>query len=442
MGKHTKWMGAAKKARQAAPRHQQQRTAADAPDALVESVTSTLTTTGVVVQVMLTGFATLVSNYSVLHFLTLVLHLRRIVMNKAEDHHCTLIRFAAEKAVLRFNSIEFAVQHIDSIRTEVLLFNEKVVGSKYWPGGHALKNLSDYSLNVTMCAAYGDFIVLGTDIFGDAWDECKYLTEQAGKERHVVVSPHFEAEFTLRNNLKDDYMEKLHCVFVHRRAVAPTHEVRRQMAMRRRNSIGASTNVGVGAAGAAGRRRSSIARRRGSLSSTGASDGNSPPATPNTPPMRIRRGSLPHSGKLLGVEVGGIPEHYRMLMHYEVDSDAEEDDDDLDAMRHTLLHSQMSIMATHEFSTGVARGAKGSTRFHHAGAGVVADKGSGAGAGTNQDAKALAAEERRRMRMEKLTKMSKSHIKSKRAKMLGDEDAEERDEKISEMISDIMMFGD
>ena len=436
MGKHARWIGAARKARENAPR--QQITAADAPDALVAFVTSTLKTTGVVVQVMLTGFAALASKYGVLHFLTLVLHLRRIVLNKSEEHHCVVIRFAAEKAVLRFDSIEFAVQHIDAIRNEILQFNETVVGSEYWPGGYVSEHVGDYSLNVTVSAAYGDFIVLGTDIFGDGWDECKYLTEKAGKERHVVVSPHFEAEFTLRNSLKEDYMEQLHCVFVHRRAVAPPHEVRMQLALRRRNSIGADANVGlVGPAG--GRRGSIVRRRRSSISSSSVQDlDGSSSSAPQTPPMRVRRGSLPHSGKLLGVEAGGIPEHYRMLMHSEVDSDAEEDDSELDSMRHRVLLSRISVMATHEFSTGVSRGAKGSTHFHHAGPGASADA-----VASSDDAKASAAAgEQRRMRMEKLSKMSKIHIKSKRARMMGDEEAEERDEQISEMISDIMMFGD
>lgn len=448
--KHTRWLGAAKKAQTTAP----QITAASAPDALVNTVTRTLTTTGVVVQVMLAGFSKLVSKYGVLHFLTLVLHLRRIVRDKLEEHHCTLIRVASEKTVLWFESIEFAVQHIDSIRTEVLAFNEKVVGTNYWPGGGEIKSdtFDDYTLNVTISASYGDFIVLGTDIFGNAWDECKYLTEKAGKEGHVVVSPHFEAEFTLRNNLKDDYMEKLHCVFVRHRAVAPTHEERRKMALHRRNAVGPAGGADASAivAGAAGRRRSSIAQRR--ASSTSNPPGTTPDSwnggrTVQTPPMRVRRGSLPHSGKLLGVEVGGMPEHYRMLMHYQVDSDAEESDsDELSMIRHSILHSRMSVVATHEFATTVTRGATGSTHFHHAGGGGGGGGGSSDGGGGGGDRGGSrgggSAEERRRMRMEKLSKMSRSHLKTKRAKMQGDQDAEDRDEKISEMISDIMMFGD
>lgn len=321
-----------------------------------------------------------------------------------------------------------------------------------WRGGIKSDTFDDYTLNVTISASYGDFIVLGTDIFGNAWDECKYLTEKAGKEGHVVVSPHFEAEFTLRNNLKDDYMEKLHCVFVHHRAVAPTHEERRKMALHRRNAVGPAGGADASAivAGAAGRRRSSIAQRR--ASSTSNPPGTTPDSwngsrTVQTPPMRVRRGSLPHSGKLLGVEVGGMPEHYRMLMHYQVDSDAEESDsDELSMIRHSILHSRMSVVATHEFATAVTRGATGSTHFHHAGGGGGGGGGSSDGGGGGGDRGGSrgggSAEERRRMRMEKLSKMSRSHLKTKRAKMQGDQDAEDRDEKISEMISDIMMFGD
>jgi hypothetical protein len=54
------------------------------------------------------------------------------IHHNVDPQHCEVLKFSAEKSILKFGSLTFAFAFIVELREEIKLFNSVVCGTDYW----------------------------------------------------------------------------------------------------------------------------------------------------------------------------------------------------------------------------------------------------------------------------------------------------------------------
>jgi len=134
----------------------------------------------VMLQSDMSGFTRLTKQYGILHFLTLVMHCRKIFRNHLEVHNGALVKYDGDNIIIKFATCEGAVKCVRGIYNEINEFNE---GKE-----------KDFQVRVKLGMSAGQMLIIGHDIVGKAWEECCLLGEDTAEVGEVLVTESVKEE--------------------------------------------------------------------------------------------------------------------------------------------------------------------------------------------------------------------------------------------------------
>jgi len=128
----------------------------------------------------MSGFTKLTKKYGILHFLTLVMHCRRIFKAALKKFGGKVLKYDGDNVITSFPDAKTAVHCLRNVCENVDAFN--------------LGKEQDYQIRVKLGMSTGEALFIQHDIVGEAWDECCDLGEETAKVGELLVTEAVKAE--------------------------------------------------------------------------------------------------------------------------------------------------------------------------------------------------------------------------------------------------------
>jgi class 3 adenylate cyclase len=132
----------------------------------------------------MSGFTRLTKKYGILHFLTLVVHCRRIFKDCLGQNEGVIVKYDGDNVISKFPSPLHCLRAVKAIRAAVDHYN---VGKEM-----------DYQIRVKLGVSHGEVLIVGHDIVGDSWEDCCTLGEDTAEVGEVLVTTEVQ-EFLQRS---------------------------------------------------------------------------------------------------------------------------------------------------------------------------------------------------------------------------------------------------
>ena len=149
----------------------------------------------VVIQSDLSGFTRLTKKYGILHFMTIILHCRRIFNQNLQQTNGELLKYDGDNIMCKFQSSIDAIRYVLQITKDISAYNQD--------------KEKDYQIRFKISMAKGLILLSdgGDIIIGHAWEECCQLSEDIAKVGEILVTER------IRNDLMEDPKIRLKCDF-------------------------------------------------------------------------------------------------------------------------------------------------------------------------------------------------------------------------------------
>jgi len=152
-----------------------------------------LKTDCVMLQSDMSGFTRLTKQYGILHFLTLVMHCRKIFRKRLRTHNGSVVKYDGDNVIAKFATCKEAVQGVRDIHADVEEFNE---GKD-----------KDHQIRVKLGMSSGAMLIIGHDILGEAWEDCCLLGEDTAEVGEVLVTESVKANLGETEFAKEFHFE-------------------------------------------------------------------------------------------------------------------------------------------------------------------------------------------------------------------------------------------
>eukprot|EP00729_Bicosta_minor_P008140 gene8140-15634_t len=128
----------------------------------------------VMLQSDMSGFTRLTQQYGILHFLTLVMHCRKIFKDNLAKFNGSVVKYDGDNVIAKFATCKEAVQGVRGIHADVVEFNTGIE--------------KDYQIRIKLGMSSGAILIIGHDIVGEAWEDCCLLGEDTANVGEVLVT--------------------------------------------------------------------------------------------------------------------------------------------------------------------------------------------------------------------------------------------------------------
>ena len=130
----------------------------------------------------LSGFTRLTKKYGILHFLTLILHCRRIFhQNIHSSADGQVFKYDGDNIICKFQSSKNAIEYLTQVRKDLDSYN-------------AYKE-KDFQIRVKFGLSQGKVLVSNAgDIVGESWEECCALAEDTAKVGEILMTEEVKHE--------------------------------------------------------------------------------------------------------------------------------------------------------------------------------------------------------------------------------------------------------
>ena len=142
----------------------------------------------------MSGFTRLTKKYGILHFLTLVVHCRRIFKECLPPNHGSIVKYDGDNVIAKFPSPYHCLGAVKAIQAAIDQFN---MGKK-----------KDYQIRIKLGVSHGEVLIVGHDIVGESWEDCCALGEDTAEVGEILVTE--EVHEALVNG---GYNDSLKCNF-------------------------------------------------------------------------------------------------------------------------------------------------------------------------------------------------------------------------------------
>merc|ERR1712224_224965 len=122
----------------------------------------------------LSGFTSLTKKHGILHFLRLLLKARSIFVPRIESNGGQVVKYEGDNIIAVFPSAVDALTCISDAKRELDCFNSA--------------REKDFQIRMGIAIDEGDILVIGHDIFGEAFDHSFYTAEEVSEAGEVLVA--------------------------------------------------------------------------------------------------------------------------------------------------------------------------------------------------------------------------------------------------------------
>eukprot|EP00977_Amphora_coffeiformis_P017765 scaffold5896_cov155-Amphora_coffeaeformis.AAC.3 len=122
----------------------------------------------------MSGFTRLTKKYGILHFLTLVMHCRKIFKDCLPPNDGSIVKYDGDNVIAKFDSAHKCLAAVRAIHAAIDKFNR---GRE-----------KDFQIRIKLGVSYGEVLIVGHDIMGESWEDCCALGEDAAEVGEVLVT--------------------------------------------------------------------------------------------------------------------------------------------------------------------------------------------------------------------------------------------------------------